>query len=210
MSGKLLRCDLYSGSVGLRNPIFTLPCTQKHIRATRYIAIRNGSNESKLTSGNSLEASIYASEVEKRNQSKSRDGLVRYTRAGLASIRPTISTVEPQPRSDDIAAPIASTQLPTQGDAVVAGVAESDKDYINRQLQEILKPPSTDYLAVRIKRQIDSQNILHKPYAYPYACCCRNFWLFKTTVPATLASLAHEIWVLCTNSLSKSSPMLWY
>lgn len=41
---------------------------------------------------------------------------------------------------------IANTQLPTQGDAMVAGIDQTD--YINRQLQEILKPPSTDYLAV--------------------------------------------------------------
>ena len=43
----------------------------------------------------------------------------------------------------------ASTELPTQGDAAVAGIDAID--YINRQLQDILKgPPSTeDYLAVR-------------------------------------------------------------
>jgi len=37
--------------------------------------------------------------------------------------------------------------LPTQGDAMVAGI--DPIDYINKQLQDILKPPSTeDYLAV--------------------------------------------------------------
>lgn len=39
--------------------------------------------------------------------------------------------------------------LPTQGDAAVAGI--DPIDYINRQLQDILKPPSTeDYLAVSV------------------------------------------------------------
>lgn len=39
-----------------------------------------------------------------------------------------------------------STNLPSQGEAVVAGI---DRDGIERQLQEILQPPpDTDYLAV--------------------------------------------------------------
>lgn len=44
----------------------------------------------------------------------------------------------------------ANTELPTQGDAAVAGIDAID--YINQQLQDILKgPPSTeDYLAVGI------------------------------------------------------------
>lgn len=42
---------------------------------------------------------------------------------------------------------VAATDLPTQGDALVAGI--DPIDYINRQLQDILKPPSTeDMLAV--------------------------------------------------------------
>lgn len=44
--------------------------------------------------------------------------------------------------------PRMATELPTQGDSVVAGI--DPIDYINKQLQDILKPPSTeDYLAVR-------------------------------------------------------------
>lgn len=43
--------------------------------------------------------------------------------------------------------PIVNKELPTQGDAMVAGV--DPIDYINQQLQDILKPPDTeDYLAV--------------------------------------------------------------
>jgi len=43
---------------------------------------------------------------------------------------------------------IEAKELPTQGDAMVAGV--DPIDYINQQLQDILKPPETeDYLAVR-------------------------------------------------------------
>ena len=43
-------------------------------------------------------------------------------------------------------APLLSTQLPTQGDSVVAGI---EPDYIGRQLQVILMPPSDmDYMAV--------------------------------------------------------------
>lgn len=39
-------------------------------------------------------------------------------------------------------------ELPTQGDAMVAGV--DPIDYINQQLQDILRPRDTeDYLAVR-------------------------------------------------------------
>lgn len=42
-----------------------------------------------------------------------------------------------------------AADLPTQGDAAVAGI--DPIDYINRQLQDILKPPSTeDYLAVSV------------------------------------------------------------
>ena len=42
---------------------------------------------------------------------------------------------------------VGATELPTQGDSVVAGI--DPIDYINKQLQDILKPPSTeDYLAV--------------------------------------------------------------
>ena len=44
--------------------------------------------------------------------------------------------------------PMNATELPTQGDSVVVGI--DPIDYINKQLQDILKPPSTeDYLAVR-------------------------------------------------------------
>jgi len=44
---------------------------------------------------------------------------------------------------------IEAKELPTQGDAMVAGV--DPIDYINQQLQDILKPPETeDYLAVRL------------------------------------------------------------
>lgn len=43
---------------------------------------------------------------------------------------------------------ISAKELPTQGDAMVAGV--DPIDYINQQLQDILRPPNTeDYLAVR-------------------------------------------------------------
>lgn len=46
---------------------------------------------------------------------------------------------------------IEAKELPTQGDAMVAGV--DPIDYINQQLQDILKPPETeDYLAVRLYR----------------------------------------------------------
>lgn len=49
--------------------------------------------------------------------------------------------------AEDSAQVQSGTELPTQGDAAVAGI--DPIDYINRQLQEILKPPSTeDYLAV--------------------------------------------------------------
>lgn len=42
---------------------------------------------------------------------------------------------------------VGATELPTQGDSAVAGI--DPIDYINKQLQDILKPPSTeDYLAV--------------------------------------------------------------
>lgn len=43
--------------------------------------------------------------------------------------------------------PVVALNLPSQGEAVVADVL--DKDYIEKQLQEILQPPAdTDYLAV--------------------------------------------------------------
>jgi hypothetical protein len=46
---------------------------------------------------------------------------------------------------------MANVPLTTQGDAVVAGLDVDDADYINRQLQEILKPPADiDYMAVRL------------------------------------------------------------
>ena len=48
-------------------------------------------------------------------------------------------------------APLLSTQLPTQGESVVAGI---EPDYIGRQLQEILQPPSdVDYMAVSLRRR---------------------------------------------------------
>jgi len=48
---------------------------------------------------------------------------------------------------NDDRSPIVNKELPTQGDAMVAGV--DPIDYINQQLQDILKPPDTeDYLAV--------------------------------------------------------------
>jgi len=44
---------------------------------------------------------------------------------------------------------VGATELPTQGDSAVAGI--DPIDYINKQLQDILKPPSTeDYLAVSV------------------------------------------------------------
>ena len=53
--------------------------------------------------------------------------------------------------SADDPIPRMATELPTQGDSVVAGI--DPIDYINKQLQDILKPPSTeDYLAVRDER----------------------------------------------------------
>jgi hypothetical protein len=58
------------------------------------------------------------------------------------------NTEDMEPVAQDAITPVAGTQLPSQGDAVVAGIDAID--YINRQLQDILKgPPSTeDYLAV--------------------------------------------------------------
>ena len=48
---------------------------------------------------------------------------------------------------NDDRSPIVNKELPTQGDAMVAGV--DPIDYLNQQLQDILKPPDTeDYLAV--------------------------------------------------------------
>lgn len=47
-----------------------------------------------------------------------------------------------------VVVPSSQTNLPRQGDAVVAGVQDADR--IGLQLMEILKPPSdVDYLQVR-------------------------------------------------------------
>jgi hypothetical protein len=57
---------------------------------------------------------------------------------------------------------VGATELPTQGDSAVAGI--DPIDYINKQLQDILKPPSTeDYLAV-------SAVVITCPRPKPWLC----------------------------------------
>lgn len=58
-----------------------------------------------------------------------------------------LDTLEQQHESTTTMAPSMQTNLPRQGDAVVAGVQDAER--IGLQLMEILKPPSdVDYLQV--------------------------------------------------------------
>lgn len=70
---------------------------------------------------------------------------------------------------------VGATELPTQGDSAVAGI--DPIDYINKQLQDILKPPSTeDYLAVSVASvELPSP----KPQAVPPCFLCSHFTPFQ-------------------------------
>jgi hypothetical protein len=100
---------------------------------------------------------------------------------------------------------VGATELPTQGDAAVAGI--DPIDYINKQLQDILKPPSTeDYLAV--SAAIKSNALDQCPEPVPLFSLfilsrfnpCRNFWLSKVVIPRVLDSLEPVTWALCISS----------
>ena len=97
---------------------------------------------------------------------------------------------------------VGATELPTQGESAVAGI--DPIDYINKQLQDILKPPSTeDYLAVSVASIALDQNpepcvinFLTLPRFNP----CRSFWQFKAAIPRVLDFLEPVIWASCTSS----------